>query len=414
VVDAGNGLTGRERTPLGDLLASPNAARIYDYWLGGKDNLAVDREIAVQVAEIQPLVVTGVRANRAFVRRAVAFLAERGIDQFRGRAHRLVRLATTGRRLAALSSVDAQDQGASLLRLAMHPPGPPLADRTRLCARPLVELGSGLPAAVNVHEIAGRVLPQARTVYVDRDPMVLVHARALLADSGRAVVVEGDVRDPAGILGDPHVRRHLDHARPVAVVMAAILHFITPQEDPARIVRTFREAMAPGSALAVTHVVDDGQTETDAATRQAAQVYSQSTVAFIPRSREDVARLFEGFTLVPPGLVEADTWRRRGDGRTTAPIVAGVGLLEGPGTGTAAGGGPGSGHSEARYRRGGGCGGGPGDLRGQTGERSCFRPCTRVVGARPLGDVRAVDGDNRDNPGLSTRCCPGRRRQGRP
>jgi hypothetical protein len=184
------------------------------------------------------------------------------------------------------------------------------------------------------------------------DPLVLVHARALLADNGRAVVVEGDVRDPAGILGDPDVRGHLGHTRPVAVVVAAILHYITPQEDPARIVRAFRDVMAPGSALVVTHVVDDGQTEADAATRQAAQVYSQSTAAFIPRSRQDVARLFEGFTLVPPGLVDADAWRRKRNGRTTAPIVAGVGFLDPPGGAGMSQGATGSGTGSARPRDG--------------------------------------------------------------
>jgi hypothetical protein len=137
----------------------------------------------------------------------------------------------------------------------------------------------------------------------------------------------------------------------VAVVAAAILHLITPEEDPARIVRAFRDVMVPGSALVVSHVVD-GETGVDAATRKAAQFYSESTAAFIPRSREDVARLFEGFTLVPPGLVEVDAWRRKGNGRTTAPIVAGVGLLDLPDGAGMSGRATGSGAGSARPRHG--------------------------------------------------------------
>jgi hypothetical protein len=254
---------------------------VYDALLGGKDNLAVDREVAARIARVQPLVVTGVRANRAFVRRAVAFLAESGIDQF-------------------------------------------------------LDLGSGLPTGENVHEVAGRVNPDVRTVYVDVDPIVLVHARALLADSSRTIVLQGDVRDPASILTCPDLRAHLDFCRPVAVVAAAILHFVRDEQDPAGIVAAFRDEMAPGSALVVTHVVNDGNGGPDAATLAGAQIYRDTTAPFVPRSRAQVASWFDGFALVPPGLVWADAWRRAGNGRATAPVVAGVGLLEGPriGTGT--------------------------------------------------------------------------------
>jgi O-methyltransferase involved in polyketide biosynthesis len=278
VVGAGSGPTGPEGLPLGEALTRPNVARVYDSWLGGKDNLAVDREVAARVAQAASVVVAGVRANRAFVRRAVAFLAESGIDQF-------------------------------------------------------VDLGSGLPTAENVHEVAARINPAAKVAYVDFDPIVLVHARALLADSDRTIVVEGDVRDPAGILGHPDVRGHLDFARPVAVVMAALLHFISP-EDPARIVAAFRDVMAPGSALVITHVVDDGDGAQGPEVRKGADIYSDTTAPFVPRSRAQVAAWFDGLTLVPPGLVEADAWRRSGNGKAIAPIVAGVGFLDhGPGHG---------------------------------------------------------------------------------
>jgi SAM-dependent methyltransferase len=270
-VGAGSGPIGPEGLPLGEAPARPNVARVYDSWLGGKDNLAVDREVAAKVAQAAPVVVAGVRANRAFVRRAIAFLAESGIDQF-------------------------------------------------------LDLGSGLPTAENVHEVAGRINPAAKVAYVDVDPIVLVHARALLADPSRTIVIEGDVRDPAGLLTDPELRDFIDLRRPVAVMAAAILHFVSDVEDPARIVAAFRDVMAPGSYLVITHVVDDG----DAGVREGAAIYSDSTAPFVPRSRAQVAAWFDGFRLVPPGLVDADGWRRAGNGRATAPIVAGVGVLDDP------------------------------------------------------------------------------------
>jgi hypothetical protein len=274
-VGGGSGAFGPEILPgIGNDPGRPNVARIYDSWLGGKDNFAADRLVAARVAEAQPLVVAGVRANRAFLRRAIRFLAAEGIGQF-------------------------------------------------------LDVGSGLPTGDNVHEVAGRVNPEVRTVYVDCDPVVLVHARALLADSPRTIVVEGDVREPKAILAQAEVRAHLDFAQPLAVVVCAILHFVTPEEDPAGIVRAFADVMVPGSALVVSHVVDDGDDAVSAATRQGAAIYTQTTASFVPRSREQVAAWFDGFALVPPGLVDADAWRRTGNGRTTAPIVAGVGILDG-------------------------------------------------------------------------------------
>jgi SAM-dependent methyltransferase len=255
-------------------LTRANVARIYDAWLGGRDNFAVDRTVAARVARAAPLVVSGVRANRAFVRRAVAFLAASGVSQF-------------------------------------------------------IELGSGLPTGENVHEVAGRINPQARIVYVDNDPFVLVHGRALLADRSRTIVVEGDIREPERILANADLRDHLDFARPVAVLFAAVLHFVAEVEGPARIVGAFREVMAPGSALVISHVVAGGDGEArDAATREGARIYSEVAAPFVVRSREQVAAWFDGFALVPPGLVDADAWRRNGNGRTTAPIVAGVGVLD--------------------------------------------------------------------------------------
>jgi hypothetical protein len=260
---------------LRDLLTQPNIARVYDAWLGGKDNLAVDRDIAAKVADAAPHVVAGVRANRAFLRRAVTYLAEAGVDRF-------------------------------------------------------IDLGPGLPTRDNVHEVAGRINPAARVAYVDNDPIVLAHARALLADGSRTIVVERDIREPEKILGDKQFREHVDLDRPVAVICAAILHFVRDEEDPWGIVRAFRDQLAPGSFLVVSHVTHGEDERQDAGTRAGAELYAETTAPFVVRGREEIARFFEGFALVEPGLVAADEWRRRGSGKTRGPVLAGVGVLSTP------------------------------------------------------------------------------------
>jgi hypothetical protein len=217
-----------------------------------------------------------VRANRAFVRRATAFLAELGIAQF-------------------------------------------------------IDLGSGLPTGVNVHEVAQRVNPDAKVAYVDNDPVVLVHGRALLEDNHRTIVIEGDIREPERILADRQLRGLIDFGQPVAVLCAAILHFVGDDAGPAGIVRAFADVMAPASALVISHVVDDGDGQRAAATWESAAIYCETTAPFVLRSRAQVAAWFDGFRLVPPGLVDADLWQRAGNGKTTAPIVVGVGVLDPPG-----------------------------------------------------------------------------------
>jgi hypothetical protein len=188
----------------------------------------------------------------------------------------------------------------------------------------------------NVHEIVARINPDARVAYVDNDPIVLVHARALLADPTRTIVVEGDVREPDTLLADADLLGHLDFRRPVAVIAAAILHFVADDQGPARIVRAFRDVMAPGSALVITHAVEGRQDDDGAGIREGARIYSESAAPLVIRSREQVAAWFDGFTLVPPGLVAADDWRRTGNGRVAAPVMAGVGFLDGPGIDTVA------------------------------------------------------------------------------
>lgn len=236
----------------------PHPARIYDHWLGGKDALAIDREVAGKVAEVAPWVVAGARGNRAFLMRAVRELAEAGIDQF-------------------------------------------------------LDIGAGLPTAGNVHEMAQRVNPSARVVYVDHDPVVLAHARALLAEDERTVAVAGDLRDPEAILADPAVRRHLDFSRPIGVFLVAVLHFVEDREDPVGIVATIREAVAPGSHLVLSHVSDLHDDPKAARrvgpTRAAAQMYRELAAPFVLRTRDDLARILEGWELLPPGIVPAQLWR---------------------------------------------------------------------------------------------------------
>lgn len=229
------------------------AARVYEVWTGGKDHFAADRTAAEQVAARAPWVVQGARANRAFVQRAVRFLAARGVGQY-------------------------------------------------------LDIGCGLPAAGAVHKVARQHQPDARVVYVDHDPVVLAHARALLADP-LTTVVAGEVRDPRALLADPVLRGQLDLGRPVAVLLTALLHFIPDEDDPRAIVATFRDALVPGSFLVVSHAADlpdvPGRPARAAGSHEAARVYRELAGPFSLRTPAEVGALFDGWELVDPGLVGA-------------------------------------------------------------------------------------------------------------
>lgn len=264
-------------------VSRPHPARVYQAWLGGKDTFGPDRDAAERVATLAPWVVQGARANRAFLRRAVRHLASRGIEQF-------------------------------------------------------LDLGAGLPAPGNVHEVAQAVNPAVRVVYVDLDPVVLAHARALLACDTRTIVVPGDLREPAAILTDPDVSAHLDLSRPVAVLLLAVLHFVRDSEAPARIVADLRERVAPGSAVVISHVADlpDGDRPARAAaTRKAAGLYEELAGPFTLRTPDQITGLFAGLDLLDPGVVPANQWRLPGTrpGRPV-PILAGVARIPGPATTT--------------------------------------------------------------------------------
>lgn len=235
--------------------SKPHPARMYDAFLGGKDNYAADREAVAQVMQAVPEVRAIARENRAFLQRAVHFLAaEKGIRQF-------------------------------------------------------LDIGTGIPAAGNVHEVAEQAAEGTRVVYVDNDPIVYVHASALLTGSGTAEAVLADLRDPEAILADPKVRELLDTGQPTALLLIAIVHFITDDEDPSGIIATLRDALPPGSFLALSHGTADFHPPEVA--RQAVAVYDTATAPLVLRDHAQVTRFFDGFSLVEPGLVQAPLWRPR-------------------------------------------------------------------------------------------------------
>ena len=229
---------------------TPNPARIYDALLGGKDHYPADRRAADEILAAVPTAGAMAHANRAFLQRAVRYLAQQGIRQF-------------------------------------------------------IDIGTGLPTQGNVHQAAQAIVPDARVVYVDNDPVVLAHGRALLAGD-RTEIVEGDLRHPDQILRHPDVRRAIDFARPVAVLLLAILHFVTDEEDPDGIVAHLRDAMAPGSYLVLSHATVDFNP--NAATK-ATRAYDRASVPIVLRSRAEIERLYQGFELIEPGLVQLAAWR---------------------------------------------------------------------------------------------------------
>ncbi|AZS83912.1 SAM-dependent methyltransferase [Streptomyces griseoviridis] len=232
--------------------SKPHPARIYDYLLGGKDNYDVDRQAADALAAAAPEVRIGVRANRDFMRRAVRYVVGDGVRQ-------------------------------------------------------ILDVGTGLPTSPNVHETAHEIAPDVRVAYVDNDPIVNAHADALLSRSGATSIVLGDLRDPRAILDDPDVRAVIDFDRPVALLLVAVVHFLTDADDPAGIVATLRDALPDGSYLVLTHATSDF------ADRTAAQaVYSKASASLNLRARAEVERFFDGFELLEPGLAQVPFWRPDG------------------------------------------------------------------------------------------------------
>ena len=228
---------------------------MYDYFLGGKDNFAIDRETAEIALQSMPWARVGARENRLFLARAVRYLAgEAGIRQF-------------------------------------------------------LDIGTGLPTASNVHEVAQKIAPESRVVYADNDPIVLAHAQALLTSSpaGRTAYIHADLREPEKIVADPVVRDTLDFSRPIALILASILHFIPDGEDPGAIVATLLSALSPGSYLVASHITPEHDPEGVGGLQR---TYRQGGVMAQARTAEDFGRLaFTGLELVDPGLVLVSEWR---------------------------------------------------------------------------------------------------------
>lgn len=228
----------------------PNVARVYDCMLGGKDHFAADRELVQQFLTNWPTSAWSARHQRAFVVRAVRYCAEQGISQY-------------------------------------------------------LDVGSGLPTMDNVHEVARRVIPESAVVYVDNDRVAHTHAAALLATTPGVAAILGDARQPRDILAKAEVRGLLDLSAPVAVLMTGILHFLTNDEDPAGIIRMFRDAMAPGSYLVLTQGTMDANPEEG---KRATAVWDEAA-HLAHRSREEFAAFFSGLELVDPGVVLTVQWR---------------------------------------------------------------------------------------------------------
>jgi hypothetical protein len=244
----------------------PHPARMYDYYLGGKNHFAADRDLAEKVLAAVPPVRTGARENRAFLGRAVRFLAaEAGIRQF-------------------------------------------------------LDIGTGLPTTENVHSVAQSVAPSSHVVYVDNDPLVLAHARALLTSSpdGRTAYIQADLRDPAAILGDPVTREVLDFSRPIALMLVAVLHFMPDEFNPALSVATLVDALPSGSYVVASHV--SGENFDPAGATAGARAYQASGVPWQLRDADEFAKLaFGGLELVPPGVVLVSEWRPAGMGPRPTP-----------------------------------------------------------------------------------------------
>jgi hypothetical protein len=272
-----DGLLAPEWVPAEIDTSRAHPARIYDYLLGGKNNFSSDRDVAEQLIDVRPELRAVARANRAFLGRAVRFAVESGIRQF-------------------------------------------------------LDIGTGIPTEGNTHEVVQALAPDSTVAYVDNDPMVLVHSRALMAASGfgRTSIIHGDLRDPKSILGHPDVKTAVDFSRPVALLLVSVLHFLSDEDRPGDVVATLREALAPGSMLILTHgIYNDDQLDELA---RFSSAYSKASTNIHIRRPAEVEHFFHGFEVVEPGVVQVTDWRSE-PGTEQLPRQAGfrggVGVLRG-------------------------------------------------------------------------------------
>src|ERR1700722_3041933 len=253
----------------------PSPARVWNFWVGGKDHFAADRELAERFGQVVPGMPLIARLTRGFIADSVSTMAADGIRQF-------------------------------------------------------IDIGTGLPTADNTHEVAQRLAPDSRIVYVDNDPVVLAHARALLTSSpeGTTAYLDADLRDPAKILAQ--AAKILDFSQPVGVLLVAVLHFIEDSDDPYRIVSTLMDAVPSGSYLAILHAASDvGSDDMPEAERR---YNERASAQFNARDREHVSRFFDGLELTGPGLVNLGHWPQPGaaDDSPPADVAAYVGLARKP------------------------------------------------------------------------------------
>ncbi len=230
----------------------PSAARMYDYYLGGHHNLAMDREAADRAIAIYPGLPLVMRVNRAFLRRAVRFLCAQGIDRF-------------------------------------------------------LDIGSGIPTVGNVHQIAEQARPGAQVVYADIDPVAVAHSAALLEGNPRASIIRADLREPEAILSHPDVKRLLATDRPVALILAFVLHFILDDEQVLRILARLRAALPSGSYVVISHGTTDAMPAD--VMQRLIRLYSGTSQPIKLRTHADVLRFFDGLEVLEPGLVFVSTWR---------------------------------------------------------------------------------------------------------
>ncbi|MGX2993127.1 SAM-dependent methyltransferase [Streptomyces sp. JNUCC 64] len=254
--------------PQGIDITVPSVSRIYDFYLGGSHNFEVDREAARQAMEFIPAIPRVAQANRAFLRRAIELAVSEGITQF-------------------------------------------------------LDIGSGIPTFGNVHEVAQAADPRSRVVYVDHDPVAVAHSKAVLAENERADVVGADLRRPREILASEPVGKLLDLDRPVALLLVSVLHFVQDADDPHTAVAQLRDALAPGSLLTVSHGSYEGMRIAAERAEGTVDVYKSTRNPLIMRSRDEIARFFEGYDMLEPGLVPLPDWRPETDPNEADPSLFG-------------------------------------------------------------------------------------------
>lgn len=257
-----------EQAPKSLDITMPNHARVYDFFLGGKDNFAADRIAAEKIAKVAPDTGLLARANRGFLIRAVRLMAESGISQF-------------------------------------------------------IDLGTGIPTSPSVHEVARVIDPSARVVYVDNDPMVAAHNSALLASDEGLISVLGDLTRPDEVLTDPRLRAVIDFAKPVGLLCVAVLHLVTDAQNPTGIVADFAARLAPDSYIAICQFSAEGGSE---AISRFKEIYANGPVRITFRPRSQILTFFDCLELLPPGLTEVENWRPEMQPLATRlKIVGGVG-----------------------------------------------------------------------------------------